>query len=366
MNVSVALFTPLPARLPIETLALNPRITSVEIASQDGGWGACRVGMADDAPDGVSPYLPRPVETVMDGMHVEVMVGSALVYEGFLAQPRIDGGLVRGLAFSGYGPGMAHKMHYESASTAQTTALNIIRDAVAQTGGLFSLAPDSVDTGALHAYREFDGSNLAQILTTLATEGDGLSQWMWTVYAGRAIRFVPRRPADMPTYRLPVDRRVVIDPDYSGVYDAARLRDGELLTRWFYAPGMDASNARRRITLSGAVPGMTSANQMAQTWIAVHGVPQLSGAVSLGASDELPTGDGASRAAYLALASETVSIEGFGAALIERATANLTTRAVALALGQPSAHSLEGLLARTVQTTEAVRNGVSPLTGFST
>lgn len=364
--VDVALFTPLPEKWPIETLSLNPRVTSVEIESQDGGWGACRIGMADEPVDGVWPYLPQPVETVMDKMHVEVSVGSSVVYEGLLAAPRIDGGVTRGLSFSGYGPGLAHKMHYEAASAATTTALNIIRDAVAQTGGLFSLSPDCVDSGALHAYREFDGSNLGQILTTLAAEGDGVSEWMWTVYAGRTIRFVPRRPAATPTYRLSVGRGVVIDSDYSGVYDAARLRDGELLTRWFYAPGMDETTATRRITLSGAVPSRVTAQQFAQTWIATHGLPALAGGVTLGSDAALPTLDGGSRAAYLAQAGETVTIEGYGAALVSRVSASLLQRTVTLALGQPSPQSLGGMLARVQQTTEAVRAGVSPVTGYRT
>lgn len=365
--VTVATFTPLPERLPLDLPRdVDARKFNVEVETQlNGGFGAARVNMyaPDVARPLVMPTLPRPM-TVRERMHVEISLGGHLIHEGVLWEAEGEGGFST-MGYGLYGP-------WNDTVFAQTdlaTAGVILRQCVRLYAPLASLAATFDDTGALHAWSEFDGRPVNQVLEQLTSEGDGAWPFGWTLYEGRRIAVMRLQPPAVATWRIAPGPGVIPTRSYSGVYDAVRVRYQDAAgatqyTAWAYAAGVDTTSLYLRHTeIDGGALSTTGATQFARTWIAANGTAALSLPISVPEWGDLPLMVGGTRPACLARSGQWVQIDGYGLAVITRTTANLTTGVTNIQLGQPSPQSFVGQLQRVFGTVEAARGGLSPATG---
>lgn len=366
-TLSVKVYQRLPGRGELASIdEISPALTSVEVETQlNGGFGVCRLGMGEpDQESGIYPHLPVPV-SVMDGARVVVKAGNFLLHEGVLQSTEEPGGKVVALSSLGYGLAAGNWKDFENAQAVEATQGNIVRASAALLPWIDIARVCSTAETIHHPWNGFDKRSVAQVLEQLTREGNDSSQmFYWTVYDDRKLIFICKMPPSEPHYRLSLDDRIRPQRNYADVYDRARARYGNegAVTGWFYAAGVDrTSSYLREKTLDAGDLSASDAAQFAQTWIATYGAPQLSATLTLKAWDTVQAATGVAVHGYMLRAGQWIELEGYGMAQITQTRCNFMTGDVEVQIGQPAPETTGYYWQRLLESAEATRAGLSPL-----
>lgn len=202
-EVVVRISSPLPRRQALVEVEVDLAVTTVEWTTElPGGFGRCQVGLPQLSRRRPSPgYLPRPLGAIRGREHVEVTVGSRVVFEGQLIEVlRVDGE-PRGFLAEGYGGvGLAERT-FRAQDAATVTGGVLVQAALTL---LPHITPDPhqwADPGGEYTLSEFDGQTVADIVQRVVRTGSGDGRiWDFAVWEGPRFVLQPRTPPATPDW----------------------------------------------------------------------------------------------------------------------------------------------------------------------
>ncbi len=290
---------------------IDPRVMSLTYSSQlPGGCNALKLTLHPpvshgDAAAYRAPTLHRPI-AVQELGHVELVVGTTLVWAGRVSRLEWSGPDVVGLEAQGYGVSGTADDLYFSADTSKTTGGALLRRVIAEAAPLISVGNVGAfsDPGVAHTWDEFSEQAPYQVIEQLAKEGGGLNQpFDWAVYptdpGGQSARprlvlsFLPRIAPGLagatqaqPDFRPPWDDTVKLTSDSSQCYGTFRLRyqilDSGLSKVYEYTEPTFASRfggLYRRKLLQGSQMSDQGAVAFAQSYASIYAYPIWTGTI---------------------------------------------------------------------------------------
>lgn len=304
-----------------------------------GGWDACSVSWHLDVSPHVSA-MPLPMEALLFG-HVVVLSGTAVAWEGRLIRASIVAGRVVGIEAQGY-VGALEDAFFSSRNTTTIAGLALARELVRQSTSIVTMGTgaDAADPGGEHAPADFDGMTAKAGLDQLAGEGDGVTEWGYTVY-NRRLAFLSRSAPSPVQYVIPADRDVTVMLDASACYGAAAAtyaNDSDQIERTTIATRVAFRNRfgfSRIALVNGGERSKSSALRTAQTWLTAHMEPMVSATVTYRAR-EVQRSSGGYAPGWEVHAGEWATMAGFGDIPLVRATYDGVDDQLTLELGRPA------------------------------
>lgn len=209
MRLTLQVSTPLGTAQPqqLNEIVFDTEQTSLELSTDiSSGFGVLNVGIP---PIGGSrfnpPYLPQRVNELGNRVHVVVLAGSAVVFEGQVLKVKHVRGEPVGFSASGYLTALKERFWSSSDSTASTSG------AVFQTivGNLLPFlvtgnANQYQDPKVAHTLADFDGMRVSQIADQINHEGgtDG-NVWDVRIWENQTVHLLPRLKPAVPDYVVP-------------------------------------------------------------------------------------------------------------------------------------------------------------------
>lgn len=371
---SLLLGKPLPSTetLPVVDIGLGVALSwKTQVPGGDVGGS---VGLIDDDVDPSvrrRAYLSSPVDT-MGFAHVQVLAGSTVVSEGRITEDELPAGRVQGFEYEGYGIAAASDQWLPLPSTALTTSGRILLRAVTSGAPLLAVKdPDSfVDPNVQHSESEYDGATVADMAIGMAREGGGPDSvpWIYLVY-DREITFVPYAAPAEPTYLIPLDDSVRLRRRYGGMYSHMAMRyanaerEQDQRTLELMNPLFEHEYGFvRKTLLSASAETATAANQFVSTALNEASRPEIVAELRRDYTRGLELAGGGERPVWLVRAGEWVEVLGIGTLLIEQTNFDARTGALSVTLGRPTFNRLTTILAKLIESDEAMRRKYDPTT----
>jgi hypothetical protein len=356
--VSVTILTRYPELKPVaDGMEIDPMVTAASWSTGKGGFGRGRVGLlptgASYAPRG-EVGLPTPVRIPENG-HVEIRMGSALLYEGVIIRPAGR----TGFEMEGYGTWAARYRTLDYGGPGPVTSGIVAQQAIRAVPWW---EPGQVDdAGISHEWAEFEGQKVFPILSQLGIEGNEEVEWMLRVYEDRVAHFTAKTPSAQPDITLTYDPDFVdAVPEFDRL-DGIRIRyrdaDGTESVwpeggRFHLRDGADPGDAYLRLeTLTGSGP-VNTAIAVAMTTLAQRSRLQLRGTAIVTGWEHMTRRYG-----------DTFELRGEGTGIIEGTTHDLMTGNTTLTLGEPSWFTPRGFVRDAATAIEALTLKRDPITG---
>lgn len=362
-----------PNGTPLQTIDINPLVTTVEYSTGQGGYTVMSVGMV--------PGLDRPVTGTLDPPQiippfadVTLYKGTRPIWRGMVVEfADDDPSMTTGFVAEGYGTGAYMASNWSRATTtgASTSGVVLSTILVATTPKLRPGQGDEwQNPGVTHSLNDFYKMTAGEIIDQITKEGaiDGslVDFYVWDDLIARLIK---RRTPAQPEYRIQFDRRVRRSRDYRTAYGAAMIEflvggSTITLTAESYSPAFESEFGIQRFRFVPAGK-MTAEGAVAyrDAQLANSAGATVSFTITRDGGDGMERWDGGMQPFELVRAGEWVKVGDDLPLPIVATSVDLTNRSLTIELGAPSPYMPKNFFVKQRSLSDTWRRLINPVVG---